>query len=126
MSTPITLFTAIVGSTAVASLIQFFVTRSDDRNGKMQKIFRSISDLRDVFDLYRAKCARRDILAASDDVRYGTRHSKEWWNQILEDITEYNQYCDAHPEFKNNKAVHAIAHLDTTYAKILAKNDFLV
>lgn len=126
MSTPITLFTAIVGSTAVASLIQFFVTRSDDRNGKMQKIFRSISDLRDVFDLYRAKCARRDILAASDDVRYGTRHSKEWWNQILEDITEYNQYCDAHPEFKNNKAVHAIAHLDTTYARILAKNDFLV
>ena len=126
MSTPITLFTAIVGSTAVASLIQFFVTRNDDRNGKMQKIFRSISDLRDVFDLYRARCARRDILAASDDVRYGTRHSKEWWNQILEDITEYNQYCDAHPEFKNNKAVHAIAHLDTTYARILAKNDFLV
>lgn len=126
MSTPITLFTAIVSSTAVASLIQFFVSRNDDRKGKMQKIFRSISDLRDVFDLYRAKCARRDILVASDDVRYGTRHSKEWWNQVLEDITEYNQYCDAHPEFKNNKAVHAIAHLDTTYAKILAKNDFLV
>lgn len=126
MSTPLTLFTAIIGSTAVASLIQFFVTRSDDRNGKMQKIFRSISDLRDVFDLYRARCARRDILAASDDVRYGTRHGKEWWNQILEDITEYNQYCDNHPEFKNNKAVHAIAHLDTTYARILAKNDFLV
>ena len=126
MSTPITLFTAIVGSTAVASLIQFFVSRHDDRNGKMQKIFRSISELRDVFDLYRARCARRDILVASDEVRYGTRHSKEWWNQVLEDITEYNQYCDNHPEFKNNKAVHAIAHLDTTYAKILAKNDFLV
>lgn len=126
MSTPITLFTAIVGSTAVASLIQFFVTRNDDQRALIQDLIKALNRLQDVFDQYRAKCARRDILVASDDVRYGTRHSKEWWNQVLEDITEYNQYCDAHPEFKNNKAVHAIAHLDTTYAKILAKNDFLV
>ena len=126
MSPAITIATAIVGSSAVATLIQFFVTRHDDRNEKIREIICAVNDIRQSNAMYRAKCARRDILAASDDVRYGTRHSREWWDQVQEEITEYQRYCEENPNFQNNKAVHAIAHLDTTYAKILAKNDFLV
>ena len=46
-------------------------------------------------------------------------------NSLKEYITEYENYCDEHPGYKNNKAVHAIANINSAYQKALKDNDFL-
>ena len=44
-----------------------------------------------------AKMARNRILRFGDEVRIGTRHSKESFDEVLADITAYESYCQAHP-----------------------------
>lgn len=125
MSTGVTIATAIIGSSAVAGLIQFFVSRHDSKMDMIKKIADDLRELRDDFHLSRAIAARIRIISASDEVMHGVRHSQEWWDQILDDCTFYEQYCAEHPTFKNKKAVHAEKHLNDVYAKIYEKNDFI-
>ena len=47
------------------------------------------------------------------------------FDQIIEDIDQYETYCAEHPNFKNNKAVLTIANIKSAYRKRLAANDFL-
>lgn len=72
-----------------------------------------------------AKAARRRILRCSDEIRSKQRHSEEYFNDVLDDITFYSQYCDTHPKFKNEKAVMAINLVERTYDKCIEDNDFL-
>ena len=52
------------------------------------------------------------------------RHSKDSWDQCMADITGYEKYCDAHPDFKNNQAVITIEYIRKNYADRLEKHDF--
>ena len=72
-----------------------------------------------------AKRARAHILRFADEVLQGKLHSKEHFDEILEDITFYNRYCARHPEFPNDKATLSIAHIERVYRARLEKNDFL-
>lgn len=121
---------AVVG--AVVSLIQFFVNRRDKNadkfvtiDEKLDRITATIEDNREQRKRDRADDARRRILAASDEVLHCVPHSKEWWDQVNDDVTGYNQFCATHPEYRNNKAAHAIENLDKEYSKKLEINDFL-
>lgn len=72
-----------------------------------------------------AKQARRRIIDFSDECKRGIRHSEEHFNNVLDDITEYEQYCDTHPKFKNKKAEQSIKHVLEIYDKCKRENDFL-
>lgn len=72
-----------------------------------------------------AKRARVRILRFADEILQGELHSREHFDEILEDITEYNRYCSRHPEFPNDKATLSIAHIERTYRTRMEKNDFL-
>lgn len=72
-----------------------------------------------------AKAVRLRILRFGDEVRHQQRHSKEHWDDMMQDITEYNSYCGSHPDFKNQKAQSTIKLLVTEYERCLADNDFL-
>ena len=69
--------------------------------------------------------ARRRILRFSDEVLYEQGHSKEHYDEILEDIDRYEFYCANHPEFKNNKAVMAIETIKDAYQDCIENHDFL-
>lgn len=69
--------------------------------------------------------SRYHILRFGDELRRGLGHSKEQFDQILDDISKYEHYCDTHPEFPNGKAVAAIELIKETYKKSLEENDFL-
>lgn len=73
----------------------------------------------------RALSARRRILRFADECRRQEKHSEEYFNNILEDISMYKDYCDTHPMFENEKAIIAIQVIDETYKRRLDKNDFL-
>lgn len=65
------------------------------------------------------------ILQFGDEVRRGMCHSKENFDQILSDIDEYERYCEAHPEFKNNKTVATKEKIIKVYSERMDNNDFL-
>ena len=74
---------------------------------------------------YRAEQARQYIIVSNDELVRHIRHSKEWFDDILSKIDYYEDYCDKHPEFANNKAVLAIANVKVVYQSVLEANDFL-
>ena len=73
----------------------------------------------------KAKRLRGRILRFADELLQGERHSQEHFNEILEDITEYNRYCSTHPDFPNDKAAISIGHIENVYRARLENNDFL-
>lgn len=139
----LTIAGAIIGSSAIFGFIQFLISRKDNKSGKLDKISNKIDaldknikalsnrvdakdqELRNSMEENKAITARVRILRASDEIRHNMKHSKEWFDQVNEDITFYEAYCTAHPQFKNNRAVHAIANLNEVYASALRDNDFL-
>ena len=72
-----------------------------------------------------AKAARRRILRADDEIRVGVKHSKDFFEDVLRDIDFYEEYCDAHPHFKNRCAESAIRNVSATYDACKAHNNFL-
>ena len=72
-----------------------------------------------------AKMARNHILRFGDEVRVGTRHSKESFDEVLEDITAYESYCQAHPEFPNHRTRAAEKFITETYDRCLKEDSFL-
>lgn len=71
------------------------------------------------------KVARIRILRCSDEVYRGDRHSKEYFDNVLDDITTYTEYCRSHPDFKNEKAVLAINRIEEVYERCLEEHGFL-
>lgn len=69
--------------------------------------------------------ARRRILRFADECRRKEKHSEEYWNNILEDITAYKDYCEEHPKFENEKAVIAMSLIEGIYKQCYETNDFL-
>ena len=150
----ITLITAIIGSGAIFTFIQFLISRKDAKNQKLDKVMETVADvkrnvdegfsntdsriellridmntndeaLRASLEETKATTARVRILRASDEILHKMRHSKEWFDQINDDITFYEVYCQEHPEFINNKAKHAIENINRVYSELLQNNDFL-
>ena len=72
-----------------------------------------------------ADACRTRILRFADELRRGVEHSEEFFNQILDDVSDYEHYCLEHPNYKNNKAGNAIAEIDKVYQKCMEKNSFL-
>lgn len=69
--------------------------------------------------------ARVRILRFGDEVYRGQKHTKEHFDQVLSDITTYEQYCNAHPNFRNNMTALTVEHIKEVYKDCLEKHQFL-
>lgn len=99
---------------------------------KVDKLEASITDLTKKQEEAEARTEKRDIdlcrmriLRFADELRRGIDHSEEFFDQVLDDITDYKHYCESHTDYENNKAVAAIQKIERTYQERLDKNDFL-
>jgi hypothetical protein len=72
-----------------------------------------------------AKGCRIRILRFGDEILHDVHHSKEHFDQILLDITEYENYCREHPEFKNNMTAITTSRIKSTYEQCLEDHSFL-
>ena len=79
-----------------------------------------------VEELEKIRQARQRILRFNDEILFERRHSKEHFDEILEDIDIYEKYCNEHPDYKNNKAILAINTIKSVYDDCLKSHDFLV
>lgn len=73
----------------------------------------------------KAETARYRIFRFDDEISHGVKHSEEHFNQMLEDIKTYEQYCSDHPNFKNGKAPFAISNIRKTYQKCRDNKSFI-
>lgn len=69
---------------------------------------------------------RTRILRFNNELIREIPHTKEEFIDVLADIDYYEAYCRDHPDYKNNRAVHAIANIGRSYDERLKKHDFLI
>jgi len=93
-----------------------------DRMDKLEKVVETIGAKSDE---QAAKATRIRILRFGDEILHGIHHSKEHFDQILQDITEYQQYCREHPDFVNNMTVLTTKHIMEVYSACFEDNKFL-
>lgn len=79
----------------------------------------------DEYEEAKAKAARYRILRFYDELCEGKRHSESHFEDILDDIDFYEDYCDAHPQFHNNRGHAAMEHVKEIYRKVKTKGGFL-
>lgn len=68
---------------------------------------------------------RASILHFNNELLRAIPHTKEEFIEILAKIDWYNDFCDSHKEYRNCRAVHAIANIERVYDERLQKHDFL-
>lgn len=93
---------------------------------------KKIDALSEKVDKLEAKEDRRDtvnkrvrILHFEDELQEGRHHSKDSFDQVLSDITDYEQYCKVNPTFKNEQTAATVAHIRKVYNDRLERRDFL-
>lgn len=67
---------------------------------------------------------RKNILDFNNELIRNLAHDREAFIDILCEIDAYEAYCDEHPNYKNNRAAHAIANIGRVYDERLKKRDF--
>lgn len=92
---------------------------------KVDKLEQDVGVINDKVDESGAKTSRARILRFGDEIIHGVRHSKEHFDDILDDITDYDNYCKDHPDFKNGKTGLTSNLIKETYKKCLEKHDFI-
>lgn len=68
---------------------------------------------------------RRRIIRFADEVYYDQGHSKEHYQEILDDIGTYENYCKTHEGFRNNQANTAIESIKAAHEYCMDNHDFL-
>lgn len=76
-------------------------------------------------DYEKATRWRAKIISFSDELRIGTGHSEEMFDEVLRTIDSYEEFCRLHDDYPNSKAVTAIRRVRENYADRLLNNDFL-
>lgn len=92
---------------------------------KIDAVDARVDNLAAKEDRKSATLCRARILRFCDEILHGVAHSKEHYDQILLDITDYSQYCDAHPDFVNHVTKHAKQEIENAYQRLLETNGFL-
>lgn len=114
------------------SFVQFLISRHDTKHSDLDGIRNEIKQLRSDLDaidkksdLREAVNARVRILRFNDELLEGRKHSKDSYDQTMSDITSYESFCEAHPDFKNNQTALTIENINRSYSKRLERHDFL-
>ena len=114
-----------LGRTIGRSINKEMMDKVDGLEDDIKGIKTEVDTLKKEEELERVRQARQRILRFNDEILFNKRHSKEHFDEILEDITLYEHYCDEHEEYENNKAILAIETIREVYKECLKEHDFL-
>ena len=98
-------------------------------NGEVLKqvgdLTNELNNFKEQQELENVRGARQRILRFCDEILFKQRHSKEHFDEILEDIDVYEKYCREHKDYENNRAELAISTIREVYKQCLKTHDFL-
>lgn len=125
---------ALLNATVIAAiigLVEVILRRIWEKRDKKSGVTAKLDTLEKMLaaqiaddERYKAETKRARVLQFNKEIREGTRHSEEEFVEILKVVDEYEDYCNTHPEFPNNRAVTAISNIKATYEKANRTNDF--
>ena len=131
--TIIAIFVAVIGSNALWGFIQFLLQRKDNKSDCSKKIIEMIQKLDEKIDKLDGELSERSaiscrvrILKFMDEILEGWEHSYDSYVQVMQDITNYLNYCREHPDFKNHQTEASIEYIKNDYQEHLEKNNFKV
>ena len=120
----VTVIVAILGSSWVGDELK---ARREKKKGIVttNQILDEVKALRSDFDKEKATTARVRIVRFNDELLRDKRHSKESFDQCLNDIDTYDSFCKEHPDFQNHKTVLSSENIIRTYRKCTEEHSFL-
>lgn len=92
---------------------------------EVKDLSNKVDELEKADEIERVRFARQRILRFNDEILCGQKHSKEHFDEILDDITTYEHYCNDHEDYENDKAVLAIETIREVYKDCLKTHNFL-
>ena len=123
---------AIFGSTGFWSWIQNRHASNKDIlkavqavEGKVATLEDRVEALQDDQERIQAESARLRVIHFNGELLRDTKHTSEEFDQVLTDIDTYEDYCDDHPKYPNNKAILAVENIKRVYTNCLKEHDFL-
>lgn len=130
---PIGAFGKWIGSTVTKELSQQITdinnkidSNNEEVKAQIAKIDAKVDKIDYQFNENKAVEARTRILRFGDEVSHGKNHSRDHFQQVLLDITNYNQYCADHKEFKNDMTKITAERIREDYMIRDRNNDFLI
>lgn len=115
----------------ILAFLQFLISRYDRKHDKQKAVMeklglleKKINVIDEKIDEREATLARTHILRFSDELYNGIHHSKEYFDQTLEDIDTYDAFCDTHPEYRNSRTTHAVMEINETYKRLYNEHKF--
>lgn len=73
----------------------------------------------------KARNQRYRILRFYDEICEQREHSESHFEDILDDIDDYEEYCNRHPDFRNSRGHIAMKNIQATYDHLKQTNGFL-
>lgn len=101
------------------------IERMDKQDEQTKELREEITQIRKEVNENSATSARYRILRFDDELLHEIKHTKEHFDQILVDIDIYEKFCARNPDFRNNLANMAIAHVKNVYQNCKDNNNFL-
>lgn len=98
---------------------------NQEQNDKLDTLTREVNALKKQAGEQAAIECRVRILAFGDELYQNEHHTRERFDQIMDDITEYKRYCEKHPLFKNEKTVLTTYHIEKVYQRCQDEHSFL-
>lgn len=92
---------------------------------KLSKTESMLQEHMEMDDKRNADMHRWRILDFNNELLQDVPHTREDFIDILAEIDEYEDFCKNRPDYKNNRATHAIGNIGRVYDDRLKKHDFL-
>ena len=115
---------ALTGS-GVCGIVLALLNRKWSQSDKLDAMVKDLRAHIKADDERYIKQCRTRILRFNDELIRGLHHTKEHFDDVLNDITEYTRYCREHEDFQNEKAVEAIANAKRVYRHCEKTGSFL-
>ena len=91
---------------------------------RVDELLEEFNKLNYKVDCNKADTCRARILRFNGEIKRQVHHDEEEFNDVLEAIDVYEDFCRNNPNYPNNKAVFAIENIKNTYKKAYSNNDF--
>ena len=121
---PFTWLAKKIGNALTADLKSDLKNDFNELNDKVNNIETKLETHINENKRERAADYRARIIRFNDEIMEEKTHTKEYYNNILEDIDKYEAYCNSHPDYPNNKAVMAIHNIKAKYEEHMENNSF--
>lgn len=127
MNLLVSVFVPIIVALISSGKMATFVTKRmklEEVSNNINVLAEKIDKIDYKVDKNEADTYRTRILRFNGEIKRGVRHDEEEFNDCLLAIDKYEDFCQAHPEYPNNKCLIAIENVERVYKECLENNSF--